>query len=88
MVAAAARDGEAGPLPELEAVGAPRPLPPSLLLLRADNQERKMPSAALALLRRAAASTAAAPALFPCSALALSHAKRRREEREGDDRWS
>ena len=30
MVAAAARDGEAGPLPELpelEAVGAPRPLP-------------------------------------------------------------
>ena len=32
---------------------------------------------ALALLRRAAASTAAAPALLPRSALALSHAKRR-----------
>ena len=43
---------------------------------------------ALALLRRAAASTAAAPALFPRSTLALSHAKRRHEEREGDDRWS
>ena len=37
----------------------------------------------LALLRRAVASTAAAPALFSSSALALSHAKRRHEEREG-----